>query len=81
MIKRRIDSFVSKSYTQKEILLILKLDSIFPNEKFPFEFDRKKGRNGLEFNDIEKLKEFMNGGLEKKLDSVLGMKKQIKDSI
>ena len=52
------------------------MDSLFPNERVPYEVDRRKGVKRLEFNDAKELKEFMKGGgLEKKLDSVIGMKK------
>ena len=81
LIERRVDSFVLKSYTQGELLIILRLDSLFPNQKFPFELDRRKGVNRMDFNDLNKFKKFMTeGGLERKMDSVFGMKQKVKDS-
>lgn len=81
LIERRIDSFVLKNYTQGELLIMLRLDSLFPNQKIPFEMDRRKVKSHLEFNDINKFKEFMTkGGLEKQIDSFLGIKQKVKDS-
>ncbi|KAB8155434.1 hypothetical protein EZY14_005985 [Kordia sp. TARA_039_SRF] len=77
LIKRRLDSFFSNNYTKKELLTILKLDYNFPKIKKPFEFNRRKDAQGIDFKDINEMKKFFNeGGVEKKLDSVLGMKKR-----
>ncbi|WP_430410623.1 hypothetical protein [Kordia sp.] len=81
LIERRIDSFVLKSYTQGEFLVILQLDSLFPNQKNPFELDRRKNAKHIGFNDLSKFKKFMTeGGLERKIDTLLGMKQKVKDS-
>lgn len=79
LTERRLDSFFLKSYTSNELLIILKLDYNFPNLKNPFEYNRAKNADGFEIKNMDQMRKFVNGGLEKKLDSTFGMKK--KDSL
>ena len=77
LIERRLDSFFVTNYTRKELLLILDLDYNFPKQRSPFEFNRRKNADGIEFKDMKQLKKFFNkGGYEKTLDSLFGMKKK-----
>ncbi|WP_046759337.1 hypothetical protein [Kordia jejudonensis] len=79
-IERRLDSFIFNKYDQKKLLLILELDRTFPN--MDFEFDKEDGSQRLDFSSIKDLKKFMKGGgMEKMIDSILGLKQIPKDSI
>lgn len=75
LIERRLDSFFVDNYTKKQLLIILKLDFTFPNQKYPFELNKSIDADGFDIKNIDALKKFMNGGgFEKKLDSVMSMK-------
>ncbi|QHI35765.1 hypothetical protein IMCC3317_11130 [Kordia antarctica] len=77
-IERRLDSFIQKKYTQKELIAILKIDRNLPNRDL--EFSRSKKSTTLNIKDMKELREFMNnGGKEKLMDSIFGIK--FKDSI
>ena len=46
LLNKRLDSFFSKQYTRKELLVSLELDRGFPDGSFVFELDRKLDLKG-----------------------------------
>lgn len=81
LTERRLDSFFTNRYDVEETKIMLKLDFNFPNLKSPFELDRNNKGKRLEINSMKDLKKFMNGGRDKKIDSLFGFKQKKNDSI
>ena len=77
LIKRRLDSFFSKNYTEKELISILFIDRQFPGLENPIEIDRA-GDHSYYFTSIDSLKLFL-----KKMDSISEVNSRIskKDTI
>lgn len=73
-LKRRLDSFYQNKYSNKELLVILKLEYIFRNDKNPnFELDRTmKPGEGFNMEGVDDGKKFMDSLVSK----TLGMPKK-----
>ena len=81
LINRRLDSFLLKSYTEKELLIMLRVDRAFKGRLYPMEVNRKKNQSEtVDFKTAEEAakfhKDFMNS---LKTNSKLSQK--LKDSI
>ena len=82
LVKRRLDSFFVDNYTKRELLTILILDYNFRDKKRPFEINRRKNAQGIEFKNIDEIKKFFSpdGKFEKDMEGMLGKKKDSTNS-